>query len=272
MAINKNLGEIGELLLKAKLLECMKAGASIKPLSVPITTLHLGDFKSARGFYSTRASCPSLEALTMLSRCNYSELKNKLGPLGIVKAGTSMKADVKINGVGYSIKSSSNRPAIINHTYRKGFLRITNQLRIAIKPLDDEIEKYWHLRLEGKNNVGEDASGQTRRNAEVFISNSFKQYFSPIFNHFAFIGTGRGDSPEPAKFVLEFDDPTDHATWRIIDSDSFYDQVWPDLVFSMRDKLSKGQKLSLSTMDEEDKPWAKVSRGKIQAQLHVRAG
>lgn len=271
MAINKNLGETGELLIKAKLLECMKAGAAIKPFNVAITSLHLGDFKSARGFYSTRASCPSLEALSILSRRNYSELKNQLGAIGIVKAGTSMKADVKINGIGYSIKSSSNRPAIINHTYRKGFLRIANQLRITIKPLDDEIEKYWHLRLE-QNNVSEDASGYTRRNAGIFISNSFKQYFRPIFNHFAFIGTGRSDSPEPAKYVLEFDDPTDHATWRIIDRDSFYDMVWPELVFSMRDKLSKGQRLSLSTMDEMDKPWAKVSRNKLQAQLHVRAG
>ena len=266
MGIHKNIGEIGELLLKATALQCMQSGKTIAAISGPITSLHVGDFKSGRGTYSTAGSCPPVGDLTLIRNSGYKELQQRLAYAGIVKAGTSMKADIQINGQNYSIKSSSARPAIINHTFRSGFLRITNQLGIDIKPLDDEVERYWHVRLGDEFKLGEDVSGNDRLKANVFISQEFKKYFRSIFNHFAFIGTGRGDSPQRAKFILEFNDPLDVSTWKVIDQNTFYDQVWPDLIFSIRDK---GKRL---TMPKEDEPWAQTSRDKIQAQLHVRAG
>jgi hypothetical protein len=272
MAPHKNFGEIGELLLKAKALQCMQSGEIVPAIAGAISSIHVGDFKSERGTFSTKVSCPSIGNLASLCDSNYKELQLKLAYLGIVKAGTSMKADIQINGINYSIKSSEKRPAIINHTFRRGFLRITRKLGIPIQPLDEQVASYWDVRQSDKFKLGEDISGYDRRNASIFISPDFKEYFRPIFNYFAFTGTGRSDSPAPAEYILEFDDPTDISTWRVIPKDSFYDQAWPNLIFSVRDKLSKGQRLSASTMPPEDKPWAQISRGKIQAQLHVRAG
>ena len=272
MAPHKNVGEIGELLLKAKALQCMQSGEIIQAISGPINSIHVGDFKSRRGTYSNQVNCPSLGNLTALRDSGFKELQQKLAYAGIVKAGTSMKADIQINGANYSIKSSEKRPAIINHTFRRGFLRITQNLEIPIEPLDEQVAAYWDVRQSDKFKLGEDISGHDRKSASVFISPYFKEYFRPIFNYFAFTGTGRSDSPAPAEYILEFDDPTDTSTWKVIPKDAFYDQAWPNLIFSVRDKLPKGQRLSLSTMPLEDKPWAQISRGKIQAQLHVRAG
>ncbi len=272
MAPPKNFGEAGELLVKAKALQCMQSGEIIPSISEHIFSLHVGDFKSRRGTYLTRASCPSVGNLSSLINLSYKQLKQKLAHAGVVKAGTSMKADIQINGVYYSIKSSEKRPAIINHTFRRGFIRITKNLDLPIGPLDEEIATYWKVRLGDEFKLGEDVSGYDRRKASIFISAEFKEYFRPLFNYFAFTGTGRSDSPAPAEYILEFDEPTDISTWRIIPKDVFFDQAWPNLIFSVRDKLAKGQRLSASTMPPEDKPWAQISRGKIQAQLHVRAG
>lgn len=272
MSITKNAGEAGELLLKAKALQCMENGEIVPAISESIISLHVGDFKSRRGTYSNKESCPRVGDLTALRYYGYKELQHKLSNTGIVKAGTSMKADIQINGVNYSIKSSEKRPAIINHTFRRGFLRITKKLGLAVEPLDEEVATYWEVRLGEEFKVGEDISGHDRRRASVFISAEFKEYFRPIFNYFAFTGTGRSDSPAPADYILEFDDPTDTSTWKVIPRDTFYDLAWPHLIFSVRDKLTKGQRLSFNTMPADDKPWAQISRGKIQAQLHVRAG
>jgi hypothetical protein len=272
MTIHRNLGEIGELLLKAKALQCMQTGEILPAISGPIISLHVGDFKSKRGTYSSRESCPSVGNLTALRKSGYNDLQVKLAYAGIVKAGTSMKADIQINGSNFSIKSSEKRPAIINHTFRRGFLRITKKLGLPIEPLDKEIATYWDIRQSEEFKLGEDISGYDRIKASIFISAEFKEYFRPVFNYFAFTGTGRCDSPAPAEYILEFDEPTDTSTWKVIPKDTFYDLAWPDLIFSVRDKLAKGQRLSSTTMPADDKPWAQISRGKIQAQLHVRAG
>lgn len=272
MAPPKNIGELGELLLKAKALQCMQLGEFIPAISSHIFSLHVGDFKSRRGTYLTRASCPSVGNISSLLNLSYKQLKEKLAHAGVVKAGTSMKADIQINGVNYSIKSSEKRPAIINHTFRRGFIRITNNLALPIDPLDDEVATYWKVRQGVEFELGEDVSGYDRRKASIFISEEFREYFRPVFNYFAFTGTGRSDSPAPAECILEFDDPTDISTWKVIPKDAFYDQAWPNLIFSVRDKLAKGQRLTVATIKPEDKPWAQLSRGKIQAQLHVRAG
>lgn len=272
MAPPKNIGELGELLLKAKALQCMQLGEFMPAISSHIFSLHVGDFKSRRGTYLTRASCPSVGNISSLLNLSYKQLKEKLAHAGVVKAGTSMKADIQINGVNYSIKSSEKRPAIINHTFRRGFIRITNNLALPIDPLDDEVATYWKVRQGVEFELGEDVSGYDRRKASIFISEEFKEYFRPVFNYFAFTGTGRSDSPAPAECILEFDDPTDISTWKVIPKDAFYDQAWPNLIFSVRDKLAKGQRLTVATIKPEDKPWAQLSRGKIQAQLHVRAG
>jgi hypothetical protein len=93
----KNLGEVGELLLKAKALQCMQLGEIIPSISDQISSLHVGDFRSRRGTYLTRASCPSVGNLSELLNLSYKQLKEKLAYAGVVKAGTSMKADIQIN-------------------------------------------------------------------------------------------------------------------------------------------------------------------------------
>lgn len=272
MANPNNAGEKGELLLKAKALQCMRDGESVPAIPGKIHSLHLGDFKKSKGTYSDPTECPEIGDLNAYAKAKYADIQLRLSHSGIAKAGTSMKADIEINGTRYSIKSSEKKPAIINHTFRRGFIRITNKLNLSITPLDDEIEKYWTARMSNIYNIGEDISENDRRKHNIFFSSEFKEYFRPIFNYFAFIGTGKSDSPTPAEYILEFDNPLDPSTWKVLSKASFYDEVWPSLIFSVRSKVQKGQILKLTTMPESDRPWAVNCNGKIKSQLHVRAG
>jgi len=265
---SKNEGESGELLIKAKILQMMINGENFINGS-KIVEINAGDFKSKDGTYTYNQDIDETsinEVCESGAGYDYSKIRDTLAPLHIVKAGSKMKADVCVNNINYSIKSSMVRPAIINHTFREGFSVAAKHVNASLDLLDLEILRYWEKRT-GKF-IGEDLNGNSRKEFNIFWSDEFKNSFRPIFNYFAFQGTGAGLSPMPADYILEFDDPLDPKTWKIMDKDNLYNACWDNLVFSMR---HKGKKIETdSSLSAENKRWAREINGKLRGRLHVR--
>jgi len=265
---SKNSGESGELLVKAKLVKMMMEGQKFIDGS-KINQVDAGDFKSKDGRYTYNQDIDESsinEVCESAADYDYPKIRDILAPLHIVKAGSKMKADVSVNNTNYSIKSSAVRPAIINHTFRDGFSVAARHADVNLDFLDYEILRYWENRIPGL--IGEDVNGNSRKKFNLFWSSKFKEGFRPIFNYFAFEGTGAGLSPMPAKYILEFDDPLEPKTWKIIDKDNFYNVCWNNLVFSMR---HHGKKIETdSTLSAENKTWARRINGKLRGRLHVR--
>ena len=263
-----NYGESGELLVKAKLIKIMLDGEKFIDGS-KIKQIDAGNFKSKDGSYAYNQNIDETsinEVCESGAEYKYGKIRDILAPLYIVKAGSRMKADVSINNINYSIKSSAVRPAIINHTFREGFSVAATYANTDLDFIDYEILRYWENRIPGL--IGEDVSGKSRKKFNLFWSSKFKEGFRPIFNYFAFKGTGAGLSPMPAEYILEFGDPLDPRTWKIIDKDNFYNLCWDNLVFSMR---HHGKKIETdSTLSVENKKWARKINGKLRGRLHVR--
>lgn len=265
---SKNSGESGELLVKAKLLKMIIEGQEFCDGS-KIKQIDAGDFKSKDGSYTYNQDIDETsinEVCESGAKYDHDRIKKILNPLGIAKAGSRMKADVIINNISYSIKSSADRPAIINHTFREGFSVAAIHTNVNLDFLDYEILRYWENRIPGL--IGEDVDGNSRKKFNLFWSSKFKEEFRPIFNYFAFEGTGSGLSSMPAKYILEFNNPLEPKTWKIVDKDSYYDFCWDKLIFCMR---HHGKKIETDTsLSAENKKWARNINGKLRGRLHVR--
>ena len=71
--------------------------------------------------------------------------------VGASKAPARAKADVYINGEGYSIKSlRSAAPAIVNHTPRSGWYDVSSRIKLSMTDLDKMVQNYFTLRQKGK--------------------------------------------------------------------------------------------------------------------------
>jgi len=174
------------------------------------------------------------------------------------KTKSSYKADLEINNIAYSVKTNEGAfPAIINHTNRKGFLKVCERLKISIELLDSMVEKYWFLR---ENNVIKEDVKTT----DVNFPFGQREYLKPILKYFLFMGTGKQYSEFPADKLLEFLDPYDPSTYTIYEQESIIDEIWDDLVFSIR---AKGMP---KKPDREIMPWVRCVDGKYKGSLHVR--
>ena len=260
-----NDGESGELILKARVLLAMKSYEEAGPLG-KIHEANVGDLKSRSGCYRYPLRDLPIEVTEVCESpdmYSYDLIKRKLAGTGVAKAGSSIKPDISINSIFYSVKSADEKPAIINHTKRSGFLNAARLACCSINALDLNILRYWKLRLKGV--VGEDVGPSARRLHNLFWDDEFKAQFRSIFNYFAFEGTGRGLSRIQAQMILEFDNPRDPNTWRVHSRQAFYNECWPKLVFSLRNK-------NPGPIKTEDKPWINNCNGKDRGQLHVRVG
>lgn len=190
----------------------------------------------------------------------------------ILKAPTSAKRDVMINGKGYSVKSTrAAPPAIVNHTTREKWLRVCNVVGLSIDPLDEMVSEYWRLRIDGK--IGEDVPSSSAY-CPFGSSVQRREYLRPLINYFLFEGTGAHDSPYPAECILEFTDPLIPSTWRILDKRSAFDSMWPKMVFSIRSE--KGMPINYPNISATKKaliePWVKHIDGDYRGSLHIRKG
>ena len=127
------------------------------------------------------------------------DLKELSKKLGIDKSSSKSKADIHINGLGYSIKyMSAAPPSIINHTTRKGFVRIATKLNLNISDLDELMDKYWDLR--NSNQITEDCGN----NNSLSPFKDHKEILRPYLEYFCFKGTGSSDSKHSAESIVKF--------------------------------------------------------------------
>ena len=254
----KNVGEYDELRIKLRLIELRY---SKKNVTIDGKTFRINSV----GLESEFLSLPSG---TNLRSLNDAEIEALAKSVGAGKAKGSYKADVNINGQGYSVKSHrSAPPAIVNHTPRWGWKRICDQLNVSIEPLDKMVNEYFELRQQGI--IKEDIWNNDPNSP--FANN--KEYLRPILNYFLFTGTGEKDSKFPAKFVLDCGDPYDVSTWKIHDEKDYLDKYWDEMKFSMREKGFEAYPYKRKCdlwKTPISQPWAKKFYGVYKGSLHVR--
>ena len=129
-----NIGEKNELLLKIYLTYLRDNNPKLKTCFGPIKSVGFGE--------KEYKSCP--KDIDFDSLENNSDNKKKVEEkieeinksLNIEKSSPQNKADIYINKIAYSIKyMDAGKPSIVNHTTRKGFLRIAKQLKLNIRDL-----------------------------------------------------------------------------------------------------------------------------------------
>ena len=251
-----NTGELNELIVKLRLVELRDKKQSI--------TLNGKPFEIKSVSFNKREFSP-LPAGTVLSKLNEYQIENLAWKIGAAKAGLFDKADVFINGIGYSIKSLATAPpALVNHTNRFGWERVCSSIKVDITELDSIIEEYWRRRKAGL--IREDVLND--KNSPFY---SHKEYMIPILNYFLFKGSGKKDSPSPADYILDITDPLDCKTWSLHGRE-FLEENWENLVFCVRAK--KGMSDYPAVPDRRKKEsiakWTEFFQGEYRGALHVR--
>lgn len=251
-----NDGERTELRVKLRLIELRDAKQSIK-LKGKIIPVNSVSFKGVEF-----SSIPSNVDIRTLSDYQLEQLSLRVHG---GKAGIYDKADVYINGVGYSIKSlAAAPPALVNHTARPGWERVCNSMKIDISELDDIIAEYWSQRIAGK--IKEDVHNDDK---SPFFKH--KEYLVPILNYFLFTGTGARDSQSPADYILDIRDPFDEATWTSHGKE-YLEENWENLVFSLRSSKGMGNYPYIADCAKNTSmsKWTKLFQGGHKGALHVR--
>lgn len=252
-----NIGERNELLIKLRLVEMRMHG-----MSAPIFG---GDIVRKVGF-------GKIEYLDIPAGTgDYTQLDDaallKLaGAMNIAKAGIFDKADVYINGIGYSIKSlSAAPPALVNHTARDGWERVCACVGCSIQELDDIVAEYWKLRTSGE--ITEDVPNSHPKSPFA----SHKDYLLPILNYYLFKGSGSRSSVYPADYILDFTDPTDESTWKKYGAD-YINSHWNKLVFSLRSSKGMGNYPNIKNVAKKASmaKWTVFHSGGHKGALHVR--
>ncbi|MFA7193788.1 MAG: hypothetical protein WC087_02640 [Candidatus Paceibacterota bacterium] len=250
--LGRNVGEEGEVFFKAFILQQMDLGNTIHPFGKIVSI----DFGPA---LSIPKWLPKYNKL--LAAKDYVSLKS-IFP----KAPGGYKADIGINGVNYSLKYKGGaKSAIVNHTSRRGFLRICDHLGLDIKTLDNIINEYWIKREAGL--ITEDVSNS---HPESPFKNH-ENYLDSILKYFLFDGTGSKDSEFKADKVIVFSDPLDSSTYNILSKDDVVNHIWDSLVFSLRSKKGMPSNYS-SEVDGDLTPWIRYRPGdeNPKGALHIR--
>lgn len=213
---------------------------------------------------------PCLGKLSSVADFQGNEFKNEND---ISKAPSHAKRDVIINGIGYSLKSTRAAPAaIVNHTTREKWLRVCGRLGLKIDELDKMVSEYWNLRENGQ--IGEDIWAYDKK-CPFGNSKERREYLKKLLNYFLFEGSGINDNPYPAENVLEIETPDDINTWKVINKDQAFEELWPNIKFSLRSK--KGMPQDYANMKDlskkkEMEPWVRFIDGDYRGALHIRAG
>lgn len=256
--VKNNKGERDELIIKFFFIE-----ARMKGLCLPINEQYTKIQKVGSTPIDDYKDLPFQLIWNELSAPEIISLANICG---INKAGKFDKADIFVNNIGISIKSQRGAaPTIINQTVRAGILRVMKRLNQSIIPLDNMVNKYWNLRLNGL--ISEDTK-VVDENFPFMNDGSIDgySYLHPLLTYFAFDGTGMKDSENPAELILEFKEPLNQKTWTYYSKESYIKAVWNRLVFSIRGKglVDKNKR------DMENIPWIRSVDGIDKGTLNVR--
>lgn len=255
--MSRNVGEQNEVFLKAYLLRMFyKREPLIGPHNIGL-------------IYSLKFSPDGVlpewkdEYENFLKRRNYKKLKDIF-----TKAPTGSKADLEINGIRYSVKNSLGaKSALVNHTSRRGFLKVFLHLGLDIHGLDEIINEYWEKRIAGA--IMEDINNQDENSP----FSKHKEYLRPVLEYFLFTGTGKGESNFPADAMLIFGEPDDPTSYQILNKKQAVDGLWDNLTFSIRSK--KGMPSSYDPKEDSDiAPWVRFYPHKNsppKGALHIRS-
>lgn len=185
--------------------------------------------------------------------------------LKIEKSSPKNKADIHINKTAYSIKyMNAAPPSIINHTNRKGFVRIAKKLNLKISKLDGLMSKYWDLR--NSNKITEDCGNNNPFSPFV----NHKEILRPYLEYFCFLGSGSAESDFPAEKVIKFYQFNDPSTWKIYSKNETIDEIWNGLYFCMRGGKGMPKDYEKSKDKKIIEPWTQFSSGKFRGALSVR--
>jgi hypothetical protein len=257
--IKANKGEFDEMIIKIFFVE-----ARIKKMILPIgETPEIITSVGMKNHNNSLCEFNDLPFMGEWNKMSVEEIYAISRHCNIVKANSSYKADVMVNHVGVSLKSQRGAaPSIINTTMRSKIKRVMDVLHQPMTNLDSMIDKYWNLRLKGI--IGEDITNNDLRSPFLTVNDEDgKKYLEPLLSYFAFDGTGSKDSPSPAKYVLEFDNPVDISTWTCYNKDNYINSIFFRLVFSIRNH-------NMPKPTAEDVPWIKKIDGREKGQLNVR--
>ncbi len=253
-----NSGERNELLIKLYLI--LMRDNRTKFNNSLITSVGFGGFEYKSIPMGTHSNFDSLNDIQLINLANNVVIK---------KAGTFDKSDVYINYEGYSIKYfSAAPPALVNHTARPGFEMACNTMGVNIQNLDNLVDKYWELRLNGI--IKEDI-----KNSDINspFKNS-KHILKPILEYFLFIGSGKGHSKHPAKYILDCTEPSNFNTWHIITHNTAVDVVWDRLIFSVRAKKGMPKDYDKKTYSKSNAKsicrWTQYCNDHYRGELHIR--
>ena len=265
-----NKGERDELLIKIKLLVMQKNNEPIPGIGTIESLINPSSENGQKSLaFGQKIQFNNLNStLNEIDKYNDEELNNYAIKIGFQKASTFAKADIIINHLGVSLKSTRNAPpALVNHTTRPGFEFASNNYSGDIYELDKIINEYWTLRL--SNNIKQDVKA-----IDAPFMNK-KEIIKPFLNYFLFYGSGSKISSHPAKIILSFESPLDTNSWKIYDESNSIDHYWNKLVFSMRSKgMPKGYPNISSRMKEKKTSidiWTNYINDKYKGSLHIRA-
>lgn len=189
--------------------------------------------------------------------------------MGINKAPANAKADVYINHIGVSLKSTeADPPAVVNHTRRTGFEFACSQIGCSIEELDSIIDDYWVKRMEGE--IAEDIKNSDPRSPFKV----HKAYLSKIIKYFMFDGSGTRLSTNPAEFLIEFGSPFDRKNFKKYSKEDAVDAIWSHLIFSVRAKKGMPKDYNPTTYNKYDaesvRKWVRYINGEYRGALHIR--
>lgn len=255
--VRVNQGELDEYLIKLFLVDCRR-----NHLPIPIgdgqqIVYSVGskddEYGTPRSWLDWNSQSPKMVVYV----CNQ---------IKAAKSPANHKSDVYVNGIGISVKSRrGGNVTLINQTSREKILRVMQSLNSPIRPLDQIVDRYWAMRLGGA--CGEDVSNFSMPDnpfGKMEDGTSNEQYMAPLLDYFAFKGSGTGDSPAPADWILSVGLPDDTSTWVYYSKENFVHAVWNYLIFSIRSKgLPQNRTLEML-------PWIKNINGKDKGTLNVR--
>jgi len=255
-----NIGERDELIFKIYMTQKRDWGESL-----------LGETVKSVSFAGTEyGSLPNGIDMNSVLGMNDFELNRLASSMGILKAPTGAKADVYIDGAGFSLKSMAAAPAaLVNHTARPGFEFACLNANTSIDILDDIVDDYWEKRMEGI--ITED----TRISDINCPFKGYKEYMRPILEYFLFEGTGGKRSAFPADYIIEFSNPINESTYRLLTKEDAVNDVWPKLIFSLRAKKGMPSNYNPNTFcgknAESIARWVRYHSGDYRGALHIRA-
>lgn len=261
-----NEGERDEFIFKILLTKRRDEGGEL--FGVKIQRVGFGNVLIPND-YLEYGSIPNNFDINSLKELSDDSLKDFANSLGIDKALPKAKADIYINNVGISLKSlRSSPPALVNHTSRPGFEFACNNKNISIGELDEIINDYWRLRIDGI--IGEDTC----------ISDSncpfkyHKEYLKPILDYFLFVDTGSGLSKYPAVYLIEFSDPFNYLTYKKLTAADAVEECWNKLIFSLRAKKGMPKNYNPDTYSGKNcdsiSKWVQFINGDYRGALHIR--